>query len=445
MQARMVWGSGLLVLILGGFAALSLTRGQVPPVSSSPPTAPTPSPSETTPKPVSPAEPAPTPGGTPLAPEKTGPGRDLSKLTPLQEQIYWNAQRGADWLYRRNNRDGRFVYGFQPSLNTVLEGNHYLRQIGAAFALARAARFLGDDRYAARATQALLLLLSDTVADPKHPDVRYTAMPSTVVNRLGSAGWLVLAIHELPAPKEDLLHLSDQLCNYIRQQQGSNGSLSYTDGGQEGLSDSDELSSCVGPALHGLMRSMQHRPQPWKLEVVRKARAYYHPRWQAHKTPTLCPALTAAYTEAFLLTQERAFADGVNEMNDWICGLQYERFDPQRPFWLGGFMGWANGKPVAEAPHVLSAAYAEGLAEACRVARATGDLARHQRYAEALEHSLQFLATLQYTTANTQHFADWYQEKLLGGFHASHQDGTLRIDYTQHAVSAMVQYLTYVR
>jgi hypothetical protein len=32
----------------------------------------------------------------------------------------------------------------------------------------------------------------------------------------------------------------------------------------------------------------------------------------------------------------------------------------------------------------------------------------------------------------------------VGGFHASHQDGNLRIDYNQHAVSTMVQYLTYV-
>ena len=53
---------------------------------------------------------------------------------------------------------------------------------------------------------------------------------------------------------------------------------------------------------------------------------------------------------------------------------------------------------------------------------------------------MQFLTTLQYTDANTQHFADWYRPRLVGGFHASHQDGNLRIDYTQHAVSALVQY-----
>jgi hypothetical protein len=84
------------------------------------------------------------------------------------------------------------------------------------------------------------------------------------------------------------------------------------------------------------------------------------------------------------------------------------------------------------------------LIEACRVAREQGDVGRHQRYLETLERSLQFLTTLQYTDANTQHFADWYRPRLAGAFHASHQDGNLRIDYTQHAVAALVGYLEHV-
>jgi hypothetical protein len=107
-------------------------------------------------------------------------------------------------------------------------------------------------------------------------------------------------------------------------------------------------------------------------------------------------------------------------------------------------MGWVDGKATALAPDVGSAVYAESLAEACRVARQAGDLPRFQRYREVIENCLRFLTGLQYREANTQHFADWYRPALLGGFHASHQDGTLRIDHTQHAVSALVQYLRYV-
>jgi hypothetical protein len=78
------------------------------------------------------------------------------------------------------------------------------------------------------------------------------------------------------------------------------------------------------------------------------------------------------------------------------------------------------------------------------VARQAGDIQRHPRYRQALERGLQFLQTLQYTEANCQHFAEWYRPEVVGGFYASHQDGTLRIDYTQHAVCALVGYLEQV-
>ncbi len=54
---------------------------------------------------------------------------------------------------------------------------------------------------------------------------------------------------------------------------------------------------------------------------------------------------------------------------------------------------------------------------------------------------MQFVSTLQYTEANTGHFEASYRGRLVGGFHASHQDGNIRIDYAQLALSALVLYL----
>ena len=79
--------------------------------------------------------------------------------------------------------------------------------------------------------------------------------------------------------------------------------------------------------------------------------------------------------------------------------------------------------------------------DASRTARQAADLDRYRRYAGAMQLDLQFTTRLQYTEAVTGHFAEWYRPRLVGGFHASHQDGDLRIDYTQHAVSALVQFL----
>lgn len=369
---------------------------------------------------------------------------DPARMAPFQRQAYVALCRGADWLCRMNRLDGRFDYGVVPDLRVRLEGDHYLRQAGAAFGLARAARYSGNERHVAVVRQAVLTLLAETTTDEVDGvTVRHTALPSPVVNRLASAGLLVLAINELPAPGNDLLEQSEQMCEYIRRQQRPDGSLAYDEPGVA-VSDPDGVNYYPGEALDGLMRSQQHRPAPWKTDVARKALAYYRPWWQKNKNMAFVPWQTAACTEAFLLTKEPAFGEFVVEMTDWVCGLQYATFDPQHPLWLGGFMSYADGRPVASPPQVGSAAYAEGLADACRVTRQTGDVARAQRYRGALEQCLQFTEGLQYTDAKVDHFAESYRPVLLGGFHASHQDGHLRIDYAQHAVSALTQYLACV-
>lgn len=430
MRIRLAWLSVFLILSVASYAAFSFSRGQERPL---PPTA------------QPPSLPPITLATAKTVEARTTP-RDLSKLSPLKQQMFLSAQRGAEWLVRWNRADGRFIYGCLPALQKVLEGDHYLRQVGAAGALARLASLSGEERYAAVARQAILTLLLDTTTDPQAPGVRYTSMPSMAVNRLATAGLLVLAVHELPAPGADLLDQAEQLCRFIAKQQRPDGSLSYgdtrDDAGAE-VEDPEGINHYPGQALYGLMRSQAHRPAAWKTDVVRKAVAYYRPWWRSHKSLALVPWHTAAYAEAYVQTREPAFAEAVVEMNDWLVELQYVLFDPKHPLWVGGFMSWSEDKPLAKPPQINAAALADGLAEACRVARFAGNPQRLGRYREALERSLQFLTTLQYTDGNTRHFAEWYKPTLQGGFYASHDDGTLRIDYTQYATSAMAKYLMY--
>jgi hypothetical protein len=373
---------------------------------------------------------------------ESSPGsRDLTKLSPQERHLYLSAKSGMEWLLRVNRTDGRFLPGFIPALRVPLEGDNYLHQAGATAALARAASFFGDERGVAVAKQALLTLLLETTADPK-TQARSTAAPESFLNRMATAGALLVAIHELPNPAEDLLQSADQLAHYVRLLQQTDGSFAVA--ADDPKAQAETIQQCTGPALHGLMRSHVQRPAAWKLQAVRKACAIYHAWWRQHKNLPMIPEHTAAYAEAYLATKEQGFADCVFEMNDWLCGLQYTNVDPRQAHWLGGFQPWTDGKASSTAPDIHSAAAAESLAEACRVARAAGDAQRLQRYRAALDSCLLFITTLQYTEANTQHFAEGYrQNALAGGFHRSHQDGDLRIDYTQHALAALVQHLRY--
>src|SRR5205823_8357859 len=117
-----------------------------------------------------------TPAGLADAPKL---GRDLTKLAPLAQQMYLCAQRGGEWLFRVHQPTGRFLPGWLPDLNQPVETDHYLRQAGATLALARTARYFHDERYTARARQAMLTLLADTGPAANDPQARCTNLPST--------------------------------------------------------------------------------------------------------------------------------------------------------------------------------------------------------------------------------------------------------------------------
>jgi hypothetical protein len=412
----------LVLLSAGSFTTLSVIRGQEHPV--------------------------PPPGAKQTAqPAPQRPGKDISRWPFFPKQIYLASQRGSEWLQRANRGDGRFIAGYAPALRAPLEGDSFLRQAGAACVLARAAGYFNDDQAAAIARQAVLTLLEDTAQlDPKNPVVRACTLPASMANSLGAAAILVQAIHELPAPASDLLDQADQLCNFIRRAQRTDGSLSCGETGPDGKAsalDHEAIDLYTGEAVFALMCSQQHRPAPWKLEIVQKSLPAFQARWRANKNAAGIARHTAAYAEVYLQTKDKVYADFVFEMNDWICALQYNQLDPQHPLWVGGFMSSVDGKPVPAPPQIVAAAWTESLVDAARVARQVGDVPRWERYKAALQRGLQFLTTLQYTEANSQHFADWYRPMILGAFHASHTDGNIRLDYTQQAVGAMLGYLTH--
>ena len=371
--------------------------------------------------------------------------RDGSTLPETAQPIYFSAERAMEWLKRTNRADGRFVYGFQPALRVQIDGDNFASQAGATFALARAARYYQDRAGTAKASQAALSLLLETMLDADNRTLRYLAAPPMAVDRLAAHGLLISAIHELDGSDkyDDLLKQADQLCNYLRQQQRSDGSLCVSVDSTLLKSGSDELDADrAGWALQGIIRSHKQRPQEWKLDMLRKARGYYASAWQQNKSLALVCSQTPAYAEAYLQSNDPAFKEIVFTMNDWLVGLQYrDDFDSTRKHWGGGFQRFRAGKAEPAVPDISSALPAESLAEACRVARQAGDLTRLKTYERALIRNIHFLMSLQYTAAKTQHFVDPFRPAILGAFHASHQDGNLRIDYTQHALCAMMQYL----
>jgi len=384
---------------------------------------------------------------TPTAPTAPAtPSPDVEKMTPLQQQMYQAGQRGAGWLARMNETKGRFIPGWQPALAVPLEVNSLMRQAGAAFALARAARYFRDEDMNARAMQAIAVLIQDTDIDSQKSEIRRCSLPTAVVNPVGLSALIVAAIYELPAPNKELLDQAEQLCNYLRTRQAADGSLQWQDDPNAPVTfDPDGINHYPGMALYAVTRSQTQRPQLWKLEMLKKALPYYSAAWKKNRNREFATWQSAAFAEVFAQTKDRTYAPFVLEMNDWICGLQHDGVDAYQTKWYGGFRERVNDREIETAPTAMGACCCESLAEGCRVAAVLGDLERHTRYTACLERGLQYLCTLQYTDADTQHFSAWYRPRVVGGFHLSRSDGTLRLEYTQHAMCALIQYLANAR
>ena len=76
---------------------------------------------------------------------------------------------------------GAVPFGYNPAPRQPIAGDHDLKQARAALALAQAAKFCGDEKQAAIASQAVLTLLTATKIDPDDPNCRVPIRSSDVL------------------------------------------------------------------------------------------------------------------------------------------------------------------------------------------------------------------------------------------------------------------------
>jgi hypothetical protein len=351
---------------------------------------------------------------------------------------------GANWMGRLHQPQGRFLYGYNPSLRQPLLGDHDLMQARAAVAMAQAARFTGDERQAVLASQSVLTLLASTRVDPADPNCRVPVHSSLTCNRVGFAATVALAIYELPNPDPKRLAEAEQLCTFLQKQCRPDGSIDYTDGPNDDPMRVDPagVNEYPGLALQAIMAGNVVKPAAWKVEAAKKGVEFYRTVFRSKPHPLLAATLTPVCGELYHQAKLADAAAAAFEMNDWLCGLQIPGTDPRTPQWAGGFRSVVDGKQGNDPPGPETGLYVQSLACACRLTRSTPDLARHAKYKATALDAVQFLTGLQYLEANTRHFETAFRANMLiGAFHLSPTDGNLRIDATANAMTGLLRFL----
>ena len=434
-QRRELFSIGFVALtVLGGTVALGL--GQTPPPRRLPPsitgvtTAPAPTPT------VSPVV------GNQLQSTPQAPIsrflNDLRAFPPETEQAVYSMRSGADWLWRMNQTNGRFLPGLNPSIRQWLESDHDLRQAFGTLALAEAAKFTGDDRFAARANGSILSLLALTKLEAADATCRVPVTTSDRCNRVGFAAVLALAIDSLPNPDTKQLSDAEALCNFIAKQCRADGSIGIADDGQK--ADVDGAMVCPGLALQALSMSQRLKPDAVKRDRIAKAVTYYRGVVKTQPQPMLIATLLPSFVDYCLQNnKDAATATAVFEMADWLATCQYPRMDSRTPQWIGGFK---NNPTAMNEPGFESALCVNAMCHAAKLTRQVPDLARFHKYRIVAVEGLNFLRTLQFTDESANHFEKTFRTNFLnGGTRLAPSDGTIRIDATSQLVLAHLAFL----
>ncbi|OWK36508.1 hypothetical protein FRUB_09071 [Fimbriiglobus ruber] len=368
---------------------------------------------------------------------------DLSTFPPETVQAVYSMRAGAAWLYRMNQANGRFLYGLNPALRMPLAGDNDFRQALAALALAEAARFTGEQELSARATQAVMVLLTLTKPDPSDPTCRVPEAPSDRCNRVGLAAVLALAAYQIPDAK---LHAeAESLCAFLRKQCCPNGAINHTDTPTDDPGKTDPEGACTYPglALRAIAVSHRAKPEAWKRDAAMRATVYYRSTFRAQPTAALAATLIHGCVEFYFANgKDAASRDAAFEMADWLCACQHTRADARVAAWAGGFKAGQAPAQASLEPGVESATCAAALVAAAKLTRQVPDLARFNKYRAAAVDGLAFARGLQFTEESAEHFERAFRARFLtGGVHLTPTNGLLRVDATALVVDAQLAFL----
>jgi orotate phosphoribosyltransferase/AMMECR1 domain-containing protein len=310
------------------------------------------------------------------------------------------------YLLKHLREDGTFYSRYQPFHNRLFEGIDPPRQAYGAWVLARAYKVLGgnDLRDAAGAVIDSCNELEETAS-------------------VAELSFLVLALCELALddPRHSRMKdLTGRLWNSIELPHGR----ILTHPGSADPCPEPFQDYFPGQVLLALASaSEQHATE---IDHVRLWASfhYYRHRFRYKRHFGQVAWLLQAFSKWWQVTNERAFADLVFEVADWLLGYQQEK--------SGAFIN--DHQP--ETPGYTTAVYLEGVAAALFVAASRGDSTRQKAYDASFTAGVSFLDRLIIQERDQVILPN--PDFALGGLRQGLYYSEIRTDFVQHSLSALL-------
>ncbi len=216
----------------------------------------------------------------------------------------------------------------------------------------------------------------------------------------------------------------EKYSNFIVSQQNSDGSFA----GKYGTDEEDRYYS--GEAFFALSLAYDMLEKERYLDAMEKALKYYWSADYEYNDSAFIPWASSGCAKWYELTENSDFLDFCFEMTDLQILRQnlidnYDELGNK----LYGYL---------KAPTVNTGVYLEGIGDALRVAKTVDDIIRVKKYHDCLKAGVEWELSLQFRDVEQLGVPN----KAFGGFHRGFtvEDAYLvRIDYNQHAISAILR------
>lgn len=352
-----------------------------------------------------------------------------------QDLLERRMRLGADWLLSMQEASGRFQYWYDPLQDkfSSKSNDNFLRQAGSSFSLTLVYEMTGETRYldgAGRNLDYLMLFKEELDADKAY----FLFNKKAKLGGISLPMLTMLKIRSLTGVTEYdevLKQLANMILFLQEKYQTGQYKSTYVYHGDYDYEKSRKWESKIypGEALYALAGMYQAFGDPrykksmdWALEF------YSHKKqWKHH---AFLSWTISAFVSLYQQSQEHEYADYVFLLSDHL--LTQQNLDSHDQVY-GSFHGF---------PSANTASYMEGLGDAIHLAQLAGDSERLKLYTEHAKMGYRWLLLLQYTKADEESLTN--PEMAMGGIRTGLLNPQLRIDNTQHTISAFARGLRFV-
>ncbi|HEV2704876.1 MAG TPA: AMMECR1 domain-containing protein [Pyrinomonadaceae bacterium] len=339
---------------------------------------------------------------------------------PTQDLVSRLAALHTDYLIRQQKPDGSFYLRYEPFQNRLYEGLDLPRLAHAAWVLTRAAARFKSDALADAAEKAVAHLVQKVSDDGERAWLETEKEASSVAE----VSFLLLALLELG--KDDARRqLIPRLTRTLGESIDRHGRISThraPAASPEAFQDyfPGQVLLALGAAAEAGETACD--PANW-----RKAFRFYRHRFRYRRHFGQVSWLMQACASWWRATRDEEPAALVFEIGNWLLDYQQEK--------TGGFIN--DHQP--DAPGYTTALYLEGVCAARALAAAIGDEPRHAKYTASAAHGFRFLEQLVIQQRDATVLPN--PATAIGGLRQSVHRSEVRIDFVQHALSALLEFL----